>query len=210
MSGTKSNYRGFAVFLLSVVAGALVVVLGFAWATRPTLQPKFGKSLDEVPGMMTGELARPMALASLAGGAVKLFDSASDGASVVLCFTSRACPGCAKEAEVWRRLMAAGKAGHVRAYIVSADSKTAEVDQYAKALGLRDLPVLYDPHGKVYEHFKLQLLPQYLVFDSHGKLLRREMGYSEVLGIRPEDRTRTLLNAAGVTALAAANQPARR
>jgi len=211
MSGTKSSNRGFVVFLLSMVAGILVVVLGAVWASRPTLQPKLGKSWDEVPGMKPGERARPIALASLTGKPVTLFDGqAGDRAPVVLCFTSRVCPGCAGEAEIWRHLAAAGRTGNVRAYVVSADSKVAEVQKYVQELGLQDVPMLYDPHGKVYEHFKLQLLPQYLVFDSYGKLLRREMGYAAAQGIRPEDRTQALLSAAGITSLAAANQPARR
>lgn len=181
-------------FTLSTLLGFLLVfVAAVGMHLRDHKEPMFG-TLEEAPGMKPGEVAAMSSLTDLEGRTVPLFGPASD--YVVLSFTSRKCPGCSDEAPVWKTLSREGAAHRTRMFLVSADSNIQDIRRYLAAYDLSGVTTVYDPKGKILESFKIELMPQYLLFDRNGRLIHREVGYSKATGVDPEKRAGRILAAA--------------
>jgi peroxiredoxin len=183
-----------------VVLGFFLMVPVAVWchlrsaAKPPPQEKRLTGTLDEVPGLEPGEVAILDTLTDLAGQPV---DLRADSPYLLLCFFSSAiCPGCSGEVPVWRSLAAQGKELGVRTVVVTTDTDLAAIRRYVEAYEIADLPVLYDPAGKVFEKFQIQLLPQYILFNRRGKVLHRALGYSGVQGFEPAERAAAILAAA--------------
>lgn len=131
------------------------------------------------------------ALSDLDGRPVELFDGRR---GVVLCFFTLACPGCVDEGEAWRDLAALGRQRDVRVFAVTANASPDEIRQFAKANAIEDLPILYDPAGKLFERFRVEGVPQYLLFDRQGRMVYRSIGDSAPQGFTPRKRAQEILS----------------
>lgn len=183
---------------LTVLVGFLLTLPVALWLRNqapkpPAEQPPAVDRPDQVPGIKPGESGKAMSLNDLQGGVTDLLKS-EDG-YLLLCFFSTDCPKCAEEAVVWKQVIAEGPRRNARAFLVAADKDLGVLRKYLAANGLGDMPVLYDPKGGVESHFKIHFLPQYLLFDSTGKVVHREVGYSSALGIEPAQRAQAILGA---------------
>jgi len=186
MSDLQENERRD--LTLPAVAGLVVLLalamLGTVWYARRT-------AIHLPPTMQRGEIAGARSLTDLQGRPVELFGGPNE--RVLLCFFSLSCSGCLEEAKVWRALVQAGAHRHVRTFVVTADLSLEDIRRYVQLYNLGNLPVLYDAQGHVTEHFKVQMVPQYLLFDPHGKLINRFIGDSERQGLTADEMVRAIL-----------------
>jgi len=173
---------------LPVVAGLVALLalamLGTVWYARRT-------AIHLPSTMQRGEIAGARSLTDLQGRPVELFGGSDE--RVLLCFFSLSCSGCLEEAKVWRALVKARPRRHVRTFVVTADFSLEDIRRYVRLYDLDDLPVLYDPQGRVSAHFKVQMVPQYLLFDPRGKLIDRFTGDSERQGLTAEEMVKAIL-----------------
>ena len=182
----------------TVLAGFLLTLPVALWLRGraqqpPPQQPMAFGTFDEIPGLRPGDSVAATTLNGLEGENVDLLKS-EDG-YLLLCFFSTECPKCADEAAVWKELIANGPQSQARTFLVATDKDLATLRGYLDAKGLGDLPVLFDPEGNVESHFKIEFLPQYLLFDRTGKVVHRELGYISAVGMEPAERAQAILGA---------------
>lgn len=178
---------------LPILAGGILVLLLVLGGMLFHSWKESGRLEVRSTGMKPGDLAKVSRLQDLQGRAVDLF---GHGEYVLLCFFSRTCPVCVDESEFWRVVRKVGQRRGVKTFLVTTDTTAEELRRYVQAYGIGDLPLLYDPRGGLGERFKVDTVPQYLLFDSRGRLLHREIG-----GVEPEadleERALSILAAAG-------------
>lgn len=181
---------------LSVTLGFLLTLPVALWLRQRGLedgqQPKIG-SIESIPGIKPGESVRVRSFRDLQGGVVDPWKR--ENYVILSFFSASSCPKCGEEAELWKNLVARGEQRDTAAFFVATDTDPRAISGFLEANGLSGMPVLYDPKGNVFEHFKIQFLPQYLLFDATGKLIHRDLGYTGARGLEPAERARKILNA---------------
>lgn len=182
-SSTEAGNDGMLKWLTAAAAVLLLTVVSL-WirAHQPPPPP---------PGLRAGEPATMRALSDLDGRPVELFDGQH---GTVLCFFTLTCPGCVEEGEAWRDLTALGRQRNVRVFAVTANASPEEIRRFAKANAVEDLPILYDPAGKLFERFRVEGVPQYLLFDRQGRMVYRSVGDSAPQGFTPHQRAQEILS----------------
>lgn len=128
-------------------------------------------TLEGVSGLTVGEVVALPQLSDLAGDTVSL---GSLGKDRLLCvFISTRCPGCTRDSELWQDLNK--EAGRINAsfYLIDVSDERAEVERFVTAYNLQQLSILFDPTHKVGPQLKVGLVPQYILFNGNGHVLRR-------------------------------------
>jgi len=127
--------------------------------------------LEGVSGLSEGEVVTFPQLTSLAGETGKLGPTGKDR---LLCvFISNRCPGCTRDAELWRELHKEAPKRGTAFFLINIGDERAEVEQFVAAYNLQQLSVLFDPGHRIGPQFKVGLIPQYILFDGNGQVLRR-------------------------------------
>ncbi|RMG54696.1 MAG: TlpA family protein disulfide reductase [Acidobacteria bacterium] len=152
------------------------------------------RSLSEIEGMEPGEHLLSPTLSTLSDQRINLLDTRDN--YVLCCFFSTTCPGCAEDAEPWRALVKRGRQNHVTTFIISVDDDPIRIERFIQAYDVGELPVLYDPDGQCAKNFKIHFVPQYLLFDNHGRLVKRWLGLTQVHSRSVDERVRSMLAAA--------------
>jgi hypothetical protein len=101
-----------------------------------------------------------------------------------------------QESAVWRSLLVQGRRRGVTTLVVSADTDPADIRRYVRAYALEDLPMLYDRRGRIYETFRIQSVPAYLLLDGQGRLIDRDLALAAPEDGGPEERASSILAAA--------------
>lgn len=139
-------------------------------------------TLEGVAGLTAGEVVELPRLTTLAGDAVSLGNL---GKERLLCvFISTRCPGCTQDAELWQDLNQEAARRGAGFYLVNVSDERAEIARFIAAYNLQQLSILFDPTQKVGPKLKVGFVPQYILFNGNGQVLRRWDG------IRHYDRTR--------------------
>ncbi len=159
----------------SVASGATYVAIHRWKAVDPT--PNAVKTtsrqdtLDGVSGLTVGEVVALPQLTTLAGDAVSL---GNHGKERLLCvFISTRCPGCTRDAELWQALHQEAARSNASFYLIDVSDERAEVEGFVTAYNLQQLSVLFDPTHKVGPQLKVGFVPQYILFNGNGQVLRR-------------------------------------
>ena len=138
-------------------------------------------TLEGVVGLTVGDVVALPQLATLAGDKVSL---GSLGKERLLCvFISTRCPGCTRDAELWQDLNQEAARRGASFYLVNVSDERAEIERFVAAYNLQQLSILFDPTHKVGPQLKVGFVPQYILFNGNGQVLRRWDG------IRHYDKT---------------------
>ena len=174
------------VLAFSVASGATYVAV-HRWRNvdpKPDVLKTTGQqdTLEGVSGLTAGEVVALPQLTTLAGDTVSL---GSLGKERLLCvFISTRCPGCTRDAELWRDLNQEAARRGASFYLVNVSDDRAEIERFVTAYNLQQLSILFDPTRKVGPQLKVGFVPQYILFNGSGRVLRRWDG------IRHYDKTR--------------------
>jgi len=173
------------VVAFSVASGATYVAV-HRWRNvdpKPDVLKATGQqdTLEGVSGLTAGEVVALPQLTTLAGDTVSL---GSLGKERLLCvFISTRCPGCTRDAELWQDLNQEAARRGASFYLVNVSDDRAEIERFVTAYHLQQLSILFDPTGKVGPQLKVGFVPQYILFNGSGQVLRRWDG------IRHYDKT---------------------
>jgi len=138
-------------------------------------------TLEGVGGLTAGEVVALPQLSTLAGDTVSL---GSLGKERLLCvFISTRCPGCTRDAELWQALNQEAPRRDASFYVINVSEERAEIERFVAAYNLQQLSILFDPTHKVGPQLKVGFVPQYILFNRNGQVLRRWDG------IRHYDKT---------------------
>ena len=138
-------------------------------------------TLEDVGGLTAGEVVALPQLTTLAGDTVSL---GSLGKERLLCvFISTRCPGCTRDAELWQALNQEAPRRDASFYVINVSEGRAEIERFVAAYNLQQLSILFDPTHKVGPQLKVGFVPQYILFNGNGQVLRRWDG------IRHYDKT---------------------
>ena len=138
-------------------------------------------TLEGVGGPTAGEVVALPQLTTLAGETVSL---GSLGKERLLCvFISTRCPGCTRDAELWQALNQEAPRRDASFYVINVSEERAEIERFVAAYNLQQLSILFDPTHKVGPKLKIGFVPQYILFNGNGQVLRRWDG------IRHYDKT---------------------
>lgn len=174
------------VVAFSVASGATYVAV-HRWRNvdpKPDVLKATGQkdTLEGVSGLTAGEVVALPQLTTLAGDTVSL---GSLGKERLLCvFISTRCPGCTRDAELWQDLNQEAARRGASFYLVNVSDDRAEIERFVTAYNLQQLSILFDPTRKVGPQLKVGFVPQYILFNGSGQVLRRWDG------IRHYDKTR--------------------
>jgi peroxiredoxin len=128
-------------------------------------------TLEGVSGLTAGEVVALPQLSTLAGDTVSL---GSLGKERLLCvFISTRCPGCTRDAELWQELDKEAGRRNASFYLINVSDERAEVERFVTAYNLQQLSILFDPTHKVGPQLKVGFVPQYILFNGNGHVLRR-------------------------------------
>lgn len=148
-------------------------------AVKTTGQPD---TLEGVSGLTAGEVVALPQLTTLGGDRVSL---GSLGKERLLCvFISTHCPGCTRDTELWQDLNHEAARRGASFYLVNISDDRAEIERFVTAYNLQQLSILFDPTHKVGPQLKVGFIPQYILFNGNGQVLRRWDG------IRHYDKSR--------------------
>lgn len=163
------------VVAFSVASGATYVAVHRFRGVEP--EPNAMKTsgqqdtLEGVDGLTAGEVVTLPHLTSLAGDTVSL---GSLGRERLLCvFVSSRCPGCTRDAELWRDLNQEAAKRGASFHLINVGDERAELERFVAAYNLQPLSVLFDPTNKVGPQLKVSFVPQYILFSGSGQVLRR-------------------------------------
>ena len=141
-------------------------------------------TIEEVNGLLEGETVTLPTLATLNGEKVNLANLKEER---LLCvFVGSLCPGCIRDAELWRDLSSEASKRGVAFYLVDIGDDLPGLEQFSSAYNLQSLPLLYDPNQKVGPQLKVEFLPQYILFTRDGQVVHRWDGlrnYNKQAGI---------------------------
>lgn len=131
-------------------------------------------TLEGVDGLTAGEVVVLPQLTTLAGNTVSL---SSLGKERLLCvFISTHCPGCTRDAELWRDLNQEAMRRGASFYVIDVSDERAEIERFVAAYNLQQLSILFDPTRKIGPQLKVSFVPQYILFDGNGQVLHRWNG----------------------------------
>lgn len=128
-------------------------------------------TLEGVNGLTEGEVIALPQLTTLAGDTVNL---GTLGKERLLCvFISNRCPGCTRDAELWRALDKVAPNRAAAFYLINIGNERPEIEEFVAAYNLQQFSILFDPSHKVGPQLKVGFLPQYILFDRNGQVLHR-------------------------------------
>ena len=130
-----------------------------------------GDTLEGVSGLNEGEVVTLPQLTNLAGETVNL---AEVGKERLLCvFVSNRCPGCTRDADLWRELHKEAATRGAAFYLINVGDDRPQIEQFVASYNLQQLSILFDPSHKIGPQLKVGFLPQYILFDQKGRVIGR-------------------------------------
>ena len=130
-----------------------------------------GDTLEGVSGLNEGEVVTLPQLTNLTGETVNL---AQLGKDRLLCvFVSNRCPGCTRDADLWRELHTEAANRGAAFYVVNIGDERPQIEQFVASYNLQQLSILFDPSHKIGPQLKVGFLPQYVLFDQNGRVIGR-------------------------------------
>jgi peroxiredoxin len=161
---------------LTLLVAAFGVVLFILQRNRTDEQTTWTKDKSALTGLSRGEVVMLPELSRLGGGTVALGSLREKHLLVGLISTT--CSACSKESNFWRSLHEEATRRNVAFYLIALDMEQENVEKFAKAYGLDDLPVLIDRTGRVAKTFEVSNVPQYVLLTSGGQVRERWTGLS--------------------------------
>lgn len=161
---------------LTLLVAAFGVVLFILQRNRTDEQTTWTQDKSALTGLSRGAVVTLPELSRLDGGTVALGSLREKHLLVGLISTS--CSACSKESKFWRSLHEEATRRNVAFYLIALDREQENVEKFAKAYGLDDLPVLIDRTGKVAKTFEVSNVPQYVLLTSGGQVRERWTGLS--------------------------------
>jgi peroxiredoxin len=161
---------------LTLLVAAFGLVLFFLQRNRTDEQTTWTKDKSALTGLSRGEVVTLPELSRLGGGPVALGSLREKHLLVGLISTS--CSACSKESKFWRSLHEEATRRNVAFYLIALDREQENVEKFAKAYGVDDLPVLIDRTGRVAKTFEVSNVPQYVLLTSGGQVRERWTGLS--------------------------------
>jgi len=161
---------------LTLLVAAFGLVFFFLQWNRRDEQTTWTKDKSALTGLSRGEVVTLPELSRLGGGTVAMGSLREKHLLVGLISTS--CSACSKESKFWRRLHEEATRRNVAFYLIALDKEQENVEKFAKAYGLDDLPVLIDRTGRVAKTFEVSNVPQYILLTSGGQVRERWTGLS--------------------------------
>lgn len=138
----------------------------------------------DVPGVSPGETVVLPELRDIDGKPFSISEVKDDYLLCVV-FTT-ACPGCARDSEMWADINSEAAKHHVGLYIMSSDDDGPRVQRFARAYGFADLKVLYDPNRQLARALKISFVPQYILMTSRGRVIARWNGVQNYDSHKPD------------------------
>lgn len=131
-----------------------------------------GDTLEGVSGLNEGDVVTLPQLTNLAGGEiVNLAELRKDR---LLCvFISNRCPGCTRDADLWRELHKEAANRDAAFYLINIGDDRPQIEQFVASYNLQQLSVLFDPSHRIGPQLKVGFLPQYILFDQSGRVIGR-------------------------------------
>lgn len=161
---------------LTLFVAAFGVVLFILQRNRTDEQTTWAQDKSALTGLSRGEVVTLPELSRLDGSTVALGSLREKHLLVGLISTS--CSACSKESKFWRSLHEEATRRNVAFYLIALDREQENVEKFAKAYGLDDLPVLIDGTGRVAKTFEVSNVPQYVLLTSGGQVRERWTGLS--------------------------------
>jgi peroxiredoxin len=163
------------VVAFTVASGATYVAI-HRWRTvdpKPNAVKTTGQqdTLEGVSGLTAGEVVALPQLSTLAGDTVSL--GSLEKERLLCVFISTRCPGCTRDAELWRELDKEAARRNASFYLINVSDERAEVERFVAAYDLQQLSILFDPTHKVGPKLKVGFVPQYILFNRNGQVLHR-------------------------------------
>ena len=156
-----------AVFVMA--AGIVYFAIG-KWRVEPP-EKKAQHTIEGIQGLNEGDVVTLPALTRVSGETVNLNEVKE---KQLLCvFFTPSCAGCVKDADLWRDLNEEAAKKGVAFYIVDVGNDRGALENFIEAYKLDALPVLLDPNYKVGPALKINFVPQYVLFESDGRVLHR-------------------------------------
>ena len=160
--------------LFIIAAGTTIFVIQRWRKTENTTLTTRQGSLDEIPGLVAGDVVKLPKLPTLKNDYV---DLSTPGKQYLLCaFISTDFEGCSEDERFWRDLRNEIGDKNVKFYVISIDRDQAKVQTFARTYGFEDLSVLFDPQREALAAFKIQFVPQYVLLTTGGKVVTRWNG----------------------------------
>ncbi|SRR6266567_4881029 len=161
-----------ALFVVSLAATMFAI---HKWRGRRSPAPNTHEgSLENIPGLAVGDTVKLPTLPTLENKATDL--SAREQTYLLLAFFSTKCEGCSLDQPFWKDLRKEIAGQSVAFFIVAIDVDQAAIQRYASSYDFADLPVLFDPQKSALAGFRIQFVPQYVLFSTDGKVIHRWTG----------------------------------
>lgn len=162
-----------AVLFIVAAGTAIFVIQRWRKTENATATTRQG-SLDEVPGLVAGDVVKLPKLPTLKNDYVDL--STPEKQYLLCAFISTDCEGCSEDQRFWKDLRNEISDKNAKFYVISVDRDQAKVQTFARRYDFEDLPVLFDPQREALAAFKIQFVPQYVLLTSGGKVVTRWNG----------------------------------
>lgn len=173
--GSAVHRKGLRLIILifCFVAGASLTLLV---ARRTTTNLPTGENIRNITGgMADGETAAWPLVTNIHGENVRL--EATSGFLFVIAFSPN-CDACKKDVEFWNALVREARDRKVSLIFLSADKNIEEARRFVQNYGISEAPILFDRYGEAEKNFKINMVPQYYLFRSDGRLTGRWVGLS--------------------------------
>lgn len=171
----NTRVQWFVLVTLFISAAAITTVAVRRWrkpdakAALKTLEAR-----NAIPGVAEGEVVGLPKVNDLNGDPLDL--GGSKDRHHLFAFISTQCPSCIEDRLLWNELSQELIGKNVDLRIISVDRDRSEIQRFVEAHELKNLSILYDPHGEILSTFKIKILPQYVLVTSQGVVLRRWNG----------------------------------
>lgn len=173
--GSAASQKRMRLIILAAcfVVGASLTLLV---ARRKTTNLPSGENIRSITGGMTdGETATWPLVTDVHGEDVRL--NATSGFLFVIAF-SPYCDACKKDVDFWNALIREARDRRIPLCLLSADKNIEEAKRFVQGYGLADFRLVFDRYGEAERFFKINMVPQYYLFRSDGRLMGRWVGLS--------------------------------
>ena len=171
----KTLLRISLLLALFAIAASATILLIQRWRGGETKGiSQFGRSLDDIPGLSQGEQVTLPTLPSLQNDYVNLTKVEQEYIVCALVWTE--CSGCKEDQPFWKDLNKELRENSVAFYLIFLDNDQSRVESFVNAYDLKDLTVLCDQRGQAITSFKVQIVPQYVLVTSSGRVMGRWNG----------------------------------
>ena len=161
--------------VLFITAAGVTVFVIQRWRKAENTQATTRQgSLDEIPGLVAGDVVKLPKLPTLKNEYVDL--STREKPYLLCSFISTDCEGCSQDEQFWKDLRNEINDKNVGFYVISIDRDQTRVQTFARTYDFEDLPVLFDPQREALTAFKIQFVPQYVLLTTSGKVVTRWNG----------------------------------